>query len=742
MNRRELLQRAGAVAVAATLEGFNPKRGFASAGAGWGEVSGAAAGLPASWEWIRRTRLLIGEGYTPPFFPALDYEPEKAVAMARQLGCDSFRYPSFSYVAFFPTETKLPRHPELGSRDPFRRTAELCHNEGLKLVAYNPLNHPFMDVRSDNKNYQDWARRYADGRPMITTHYGWARYYEGCLNSPVRDQIRERVREVVTNYDVDMMYFDGPYQGMDERLHYCHCPYCRDAYKKARGRSIPMQDETTTLEDTIEYEQWLAEDVVDAYLQEIADMVHQVRDVPVTYNNGEMLINGWASRAYQDRGVSAFMFEAARTPEQKLFNMRAGQSTGKVMWTYVGSHTEYNREHIQDKSVRGWYSYPVEGERQLLDAAVATATGVGYCYWGLNRLFYLQGNILEHPDVRNIRDIFALSRKQEPLLRSLRPAPQAGILIGTQTIGWYRGADFVPDAYDNYFYGAFQVLKDLGYDSEPFLDYRMSAESLAKYQLVYVPNAPCLSEAQCAALTSYVEGGGTLVATHLTSVTDEYGRPRKDYRLSTLFGATLNSAEPVEMPELYLRLLPSQQLIPQDPQVVRFTASPEATVLAETWDRGYRLNRGAAILRRRHGKGQAIYIGSGLEAVYAETLNADLRAYFHTLLDPILAPSRRYEVEYRPGLMPEFAASEDALVLHLLADTGNICKKPLVQEEFLPIDDVRVRLRLPEKRTVKSVALLWSGATAPWKAENGWVEVTVPRVRVYEAVRVELNSQS
>ena len=153
-----------------------------------------------------------------------------------------------------------------------------------------------------------------------------------------------------------------------------------------------------------------------------------------------------------------------------------------------------------------------------------------------------------------------------------------------------------------------------------FLDYQASADRLARYKLVYVPNTPCLSESQCVALAEYVAGGGTLVATHLTSTADEYGRPRNDYRLSDLLGAKLASPQPLEIPDLYLRLLPSQELIPQDPQVMPFKARDDATVLAETYSRSERRALGPAIIRRRHGKGQVIYIGSGLEAIYEETL--------------------------------------------------------------------------------------------------------------------------
>ncbi len=729
LSRRELLQSAAALGVGTTLQRLYPMRGFAAA-------SETTAPLP---EWVRSLRLLIAEGYSPPFYPSLDYDAEKAVAIARELGCNAFRFPSYSYVAYFPTQTKLPRHPELGSRDLLKQTAELCHENGIKLVVYNPLNHPFMDITANDPNYLDWARRFADGRPMTTTHFGWGTYYEGCLNSPVRDQTRECVREVVSNYPVDLMYYDGAYEGMNHEPDFCHCKYCKEAYRKARGKDIPMQDSSTTLDDLIEYRQWMEHDVVDAFMQEICTMVREIRDVPQTYNNGEMMSNGWTAKAYQIPELTTFMFEAAGTPERKLFNIRAGQSTGRNIWTYIGSHTVYNREHIKDQEIGGWFSHPIEGEQLQLDAAIATAGGAGYCYWGLNRLFYESKGSLDRPSIRGLKAIFDFSRTNAKLLETVRPVPMVGILLCTQAIGWYHDDKFVPDAYGNYYYGAFQVLKDMGYDSEPFLDYRMTAESLTKYKLVYVPNAPCLSDAQCAALAGYVERGGILVATHLTSIADEYGRPRGNFGLSELFGAKLSSTDPiVQMTDLYLRPVAQGELIPQDPQIMRFEAMPDSTVLAETYERGYRKVFGPAVVRRNFGKGQAIYIGSGLEAIYDETLNDAVLGYFHTLLDPILAQSRPYELDFRQGLLPEFAASEDTMLLHLMADTGNIWKKNLVEETFLPVENVRVRIRVPTDRRVRSVELMWSKTNVQWTAKDGWVELTVPRVRIYEVVRVNL----
>jgi RimJ/RimL family protein N-acetyltransferase len=733
LNRRQLLQGAGIFAAGTAFEGWNSSFGFATQ-----DRTVESKRLPPSFEWTRSVRLMIAEGYAPPFYPALDYDPKKAVALALATGCNAFRFPSFSYVAYFPTKTRLPRHQELGSRDLLQETADLCREAGLKLVVYNPLNHPFMDVTANDPDYLDWTRRFADGRPMTTTHFGWGQYYEGCLNSPVRDQTKECVREVISNYPVDLMYYDGAYEGMDHEEDYCHCKYCKEAYWKALGKDIPRQDGSDTLENLVAYRKWMEQDVVLAFMQEICTMVRDIRDVPQTYNNGEMMSNGWTAKAWRIPEISTFMFEASQTPERKLFNLRAGQSTGKNIWTYVGSHTVYNREHIRDEELGGWFSYPIEGEQLQLDAAVATAAGAGYCYWGLNRLFY-ETDAVNHPSIRELRAIFDFRREHEALFASVRPAPTAGILLCTQAIGWYHDRKFVPDAYGNYYYGAFQVLKDMGYDSEPFLDYGMTVESLQGYKMVFVPNAPCLSDAQCAALTTYVEQGGTLVATHLTSVADEYGRRRGDYGLAKLFGARLDVANPVyQSTDLYLRRGSDGKLVPQDPQITRFEASPDARVLAETYERGYRKVFGPAVVQRASGKGQSIYIGSGLEAVYDETLNDAILDYFHSLIDPILASARPYQVDFRQGLMPEFAASRDTLLLHLLADTGNIWKKKLAQETFLPVEHIHVRIRIPARRQVRSVTLLWSKAAAAWSVKTGWVELIVPRVHIYEAVRVDL----
>ena len=48
--------------------------------------------------------------------------------------------------------------------------------------------------------------------------------------------------------------------------------------------------------------------------------------------------------------------------------------------------------------------------------------------------------------------------------------------------------------------------------------------------------------------------------------------------------------------------------------------------------------------------------------------------------------------------MPQLMASRDTVLLHLIADTGNKTKKLRIREEFLPVLDVKVRMRVPDGR--------------------------------------------
>jgi hypothetical protein len=711
-----------------------------------GLLSTAAAASPETvtaaprqaLDWAKLPRILIAEGFTPPFYPSFEYEAEKALSIARSLNADALRFPAAAYYAYFATKTEYPVHPGLRG-DPLGRTIDLFHQAKLRVVTYVPLFHPFMESGSSVPVYQQWIKRFADGQPMTTDHYGYGPRYESCQNSPLRQVMLQFVHELLERYPIDVIYFDGPYQGLSTWERICYCRHCREAYQTARGKALPGDDQRLTREQEIEYFTWLREDCAAAFMRQMRQTIRAVRDIPVFYNNGALLEKRTpASHAYSN--VDGFMFEHARTPEQKLFNIGLGRSTGKTVWTYVGSYQQYNREHLRNQDVQGWFSSPVETRELLMDGETALVAGAGPLYWGLSRFFYMPEGPLSYESGRYVKEIFDFVQKHESLLRSLKPQPQAAVVVGTQTIDWYNGPYYDAVSFPNYFYGAASLLRDNGYQAQPVLDSELSVQSLSHFKLVYVPNAACLSDAQCRTLATYVENGGTLLATHLSSIADEFGRVRKDFGLAGLTRASALAVDPVEMPDLYLHMLhmAGRDEVPQDPQIVRFKAAEGTSVLAETIQRGRPGSLGPAVLARSHGKGQVIYIGSGLEAIYEETRMPSIRAFIGRLLAPALAAARTYELDFCPGLMPYLAASSDALVLHLLADVGNKERKFRAREAFLGLRNLKVRLRVPAGRNVRRVSLLRSGHALPWTLQEGWIAAEVPEVLVYDAVHVEL----
>jgi hypothetical protein len=115
-----------------------------------------------------------------------------------------------------------------------------------------------------------------------------------------------------------------------------------------------------------------------------------------------------------------------------------------------------------------------------------------------------------------------------------------------------------------------------------------------------------------------------------------------------------------------------------------------------------------------------------------------LRTYLGSLIDPVLAPHRTYEFAYRSGVTPHLSAAPDTLLLHLIADIGNKTKKLRIREEFEPVENLTARIRIPAGRRVRSVSLLRSGAKLNAAPKGEWVEVSIPRVLIHDAVRVDL----
>jgi hypothetical protein len=66
----------------------------------------------------------------------------------------------------------------------------------------------------------------------------------------------------------------------------------------------------------------------------------------------------------------------------------------------------------------------------------------------------------------------------------------------------------------------------------------LDLDRIRRYRTLVLPNIAALSDGQCRQLEAYVREGGSLVATHETSLYNEQGNRRADFGLAGLFGCS------------------------------------------------------------------------------------------------------------------------------------------------------------------------------------------------------------
>ena len=85
-------------------------------------------------------------------------------------------------------------------------------------------------------------------------------------------------------------------------------------------------------------------------------------------------------------------------------------------------------------------------------------------------------------------------------------------------------------------------------------DLLLDPAHIGRYRTLILPNIAALSDEQCRQLAAFVEGGGNLIATHETSLYDEWGKRRGDFGLASLFGASYAGRVDADVHNSYLNV--------------------------------------------------------------------------------------------------------------------------------------------------------------------------------------------
>jgi hypothetical protein len=283
---------------------------------------------------------------------------------------------------------------------------------------------------------------------------------------------------------------------------------------------------------------------------------------------------------------------------------------------------------------------------------------------------------------------------------------------------------------------------------------KLALEDIGKYSALLLPNTALLSDAQCRQLAAYVDAGGSLLATFETSLYSDRNERRPDFGLRDVFGiraagnviGTTGNAylARIERPHQILRgfngtnWIPGAEnrvpLAPVDDPVLTVVPGFVAYPPELSYPPQPRTNEPAAVVGEK-GKSRLIYFPGDIERTMWRSGHTDLARLLQNSIRWVAGGEPPVTIEGE-GVIETFAWETQAgFAVHVLNYTNPAMHRGWIRE-FYPIGPQEVRMKLPPGRRVTRVELLRAGTDIPFRAADGSVQFTIPKVVDYEVAAI------
>lgn len=638
-------------------------------------------------------------------------------------------------LAFYPSKVKFHRHGRfLNGRDLFGECAIAAKKRGMRVVARMS---PDLNWGDALEAHPEWAMRHEDGSVQ---HSGEEpRLFKTCMFSTYMDDyVPAIMREVNSLYDVDCFYANGwPPLGS---LPVCYCSIC----SKLPPPGTPAYWRVFTdrvLELWQKYDAIAKEKKHDSFF--FANSGGNVRGGPNLDRIGK--VAAWfqadnQGRTYENPAIWGCSLQGrvcnAVLDGKIAANVTAAYSTGNPGWRNVSKN-------------------PLE-ERMWFNETLASGM-VPYCHFvGAENGFDEDRRWQEVS-----AEYFRWTAQHDAHLTARRSIANIGVVIGQSTQLLYPGPSSARSR--SYMHETTQGIYDVLLQGRFAFDFvhedRLEPERLSKYRALLLPNVAMLNDRQCQQLRDYVHAGGSLMAGFETSLYDEDLKPRADFGLADLMGAskagdtvgTNGNAysariEPVEANQAHALLegfsgttwiAGAQNRIPLKP-----IAGPLLTVVPGFVryppELAYPLQphtNEPAVVLRESGASRTIWFAGDIERTYWLTGHGDLLRLLHNAIRWVSHDERMIHIE-GAGLIEMFCwETSPGYAVHLLNYTN-----PRAQHGWLravdPLGPQKVTMRMPSGIKVKSVELLKAGQNLSFDFRNQVLHFTVASLEGYEVAAI------
>jgi len=681
---------------------------LAKAGAAFGQQKRAHSWFDRPMRWAQLAFVEDDPGrYDPGFW--LDY--------FKRIHADAACLSAGGCVAFYPTRVPLHyRSKFLGNSDAFGEMLAGCRRLGMNVIARVDPHAAHQDVF---EAHPDWIAVEANGRPR--RHWAMSTMWVTCALGPYNFEFMTSViQEIMTRYEVDGI-FANRWNGSGM----CYCEHCRRGFREFSGLELPR----TADEIGVEYAAWVRKRLLELY----------------------WLWEGEIRKRNPDAAFFPNGFDQIRdaAPVPILIADRQARSGSTPAWQN-GRCAKDARSTFGAKPIVGLFGVGLEAPYRWKDSVqnaneirVWAVDGIaqGFRPW----VTKFNAKPLDRRWFKPVEELFVWHWKNEKYLRNQRPLARVGLVS-------------VPQAAADHESGFYQALLEARIPFEMVADGPFDPERLRHLKVLALPNLVNLSDAQCAQLTSFVENGGGLVATHETSLGDEHGRRRNDFGLAGLFGGCFGGTVIERQQNAYLNLEDhshpllagledAARMIHGVKRVEIRTApglrAPLMTVpsypdlpMEEVYQRETKTEIPGVIVRSV-GAGRVVYFPWDIDRTFWEVMNEDHGMVLANAVRWAANEEQPLEVE-GPGVLDVALWQQQSSVTAHLVNLSNPMMMKGSFREILQVGPQKVRLKLPEAAQARGVRLLVSGATVPWRQVGAWIETTTPSIGLHEVVAVDL----
>jgi hypothetical protein len=649
-------------------------------------------------------------------------------------------------VAFYPTQVPFHyRSKWLGDMDTFGDIAKGCRKLGMNVVARTDPHACHEDVY---KAHPDWLA--VDEYGKKRRHASDPDFWLTCALGPYNFEFMTAVHaEIMTKYMPDGI-FTNRWAGNGM----CYCEHCQTNFHAFSGMDLPRTSDPQNPARR-EYIVW--------HQQRLFELWHVWNDKIQSINpNASFLANGGGG-TMSDLDMKTF---GALAPTACAD--RQGRAGLMPPWA-AGKNAKEFRSTMGQKAIAGITSVGLEDKWRWKDSVqngdeirIWMADGIAQDFRPTFTKFNAKPFDMRWFPVVN--DVFQWHYANEQYFRNEKSFARVGMVYSQQTAQFYGGPDAEAKVNEPGL-GIYQALVEARIPFEMVHDGLLDREHVDQFRTLILPNIAALSTEQCKQIQEFVERGGSLIATHETSLYDEWGVQRKDFGLASLFGASFAGKKEGPMLNSYLTLM-------KDPATGQYHP-----LLAGLEDAGRTINginrvhvvpadsgaysplvviptypdlpmeecfpppettHDAGVFARNVGRGRVVYFPWDIDYTFWQVLDVDHGKLLRNAVLWATNEPAPLSVEGKGILDVSIWGQKNSMTAHLVNLTNPMMMKgPL--REVIPISSQKVTIRAPRGgRRVTKARLLVSGREIPFREEGDAVVVDVPTIGINEVIALDL----